>query len=245
MKHGTALSTVVVVPARVEGPTQAEVLAEALREKERALEAARRELEAVDPGRLYDEAKGLGVVQALEGSPLSDPQRRRLAIAIVREARRQGLDPLLVVAVIRSESSFNDRAVSPVGAVGLMQVMPDTGDYLARRRGFRLRHASNLFDHEVNVELGTAYLADLIQRFRSVEAALVAYNAGPGAARRILANEAHRRRFVDGYPRKVLDELDRLKALNAADVATREPTLPRSTSPNEASLYPGVGSHRG
>ena len=143
-------------------------------------------------------------------------------MAIVREARRNGMDPLLVVALIRCESSFNNYAVSNVGAMGLMQVMPDTGSYLADRAGFKLQRHTNLFDSELNVELGTAYLADLIERFGSVERALVAYNAGPGLAKKILAQRDKRERFMAGYPAKVMREFRRLKAQQERELTRAE-----------------------
>jgi soluble lytic murein transglycosylase len=191
-----------------------------LRAKLAAQEAhlARLEEEAA----LYAEAEALGVVAAVEASRLPDRQQRRLAMAIVREARRNKVDPMLVVAVIRCESSFNNYAVSHVGAMGLMQVMPDTGNYLADKAGFKLQRHTNLFDSELNVELGTAYLADLIERFGSPERALVAYNAGPGLAKKILSKRDKRERFMAGYPAKVMKEFRRLKAQQAREVSQRE-----------------------
>ncbi|HEX8436600.1 lytic transglycosylase domain-containing protein [Archangium sp.] len=171
---------------------------------------------------LYAEAEVLGVVEAVEASRLPERQQRRLAMAIVREARRNKLDPMLVVALIRCESSFNNYAVSHVGAMGLMQVMPDTGIYLADRAGFKLERHTNLFDSELNVELGTAYLADLIGRFGSVEKALVAYNAGPTLARKILAKKDKRDQFMAGYPAKVMKEFRRLKAQQARELTRLE-----------------------
>ncbi|HZA50921.1 MAG TPA: lytic transglycosylase domain-containing protein, partial [Myxococcaceae bacterium] len=132
-------------------------------------------------------------------------------------------DPLLVVAVIRTESSFDNYAVSPVGAMGLMQVMPNTGSWLMKRRGARLGRRTNLFDSELNIELGTAYLAELLARFGSVEKALIAYNAGPGAAARILADRAARAKFMAGYPRKVLGELRKLKIAAQGRLADQAP----------------------
>jgi soluble lytic murein transglycosylase len=175
-----------------------------------------------DEAALFEEAWKLGIVDAVKASKLPERQQRRVAIAIVREARLNGLDPLLVVAVIRTESSFNNYAVSPVGAMGLMQVMPGTGQWLAERRGIALGRTSHLFDSELNIELGTWYLAELIGRFGAVDKALVAYNAGPGAARKILANTASRQRFMQGYPRKVLGELRKLEKAAEARVANAE-----------------------
>ncbi|MCY1077773.1 lytic transglycosylase domain-containing protein [Archangium lansingense] len=200
-----------------------------LRAKLAAQEAhlARLEEEAT----LYEEAEALGVTVAVEASRLPERQQRRLAMAIVREARRNKVDPMLVVAVIRCESSFNNYAVSHVGAMGLMQVMPDTGSYLADKAGFKLQRHTNLFDSELNVELGTAYLADLIARFGSPERALVAYNAGPGLAKKILAKRDKRERFMAGYPAKVMKEFRRLKAQQAREVSQREAQKKTSGGP--------------
>jgi soluble lytic murein transglycosylase len=90
--------------------------------------------------------------------------------------------------------------------------MPQTGKWVASQRGKHLAKNTHLFDSELNLEIGTAYLANLIRRFGSLDAALVAYNAGPGAARRILADRAARARFLGGYPKKVVREFQRLKA---------------------------------
>ena len=83
-----------------------------------------------------------------------------------------GIDPKLLLAVIEVESGFNPNAVSPVGAVGLMQLMPDTGSAM---------RAVNLFDPEENVIAGAKYLSIQLNKFGSLELALAAYNAGPGA----------------------------------------------------------------
>jgi soluble lytic murein transglycosylase-like protein len=88
-------------------------------------------------------------------------------------ARRHGLDPLLVRAVIRAESNFDARAVSPKGAAGLMQLMPET----AQRYG-----VDNRFDPRQNVDGGVRYLRDLMAMFDGdLSLALAAYNAGEGA----------------------------------------------------------------
>jgi len=94
--------------------------------------------------------------------------------ALVQEAAaRNGLDPCLIISVMRAESSFNRMAVSPKGASGLMQLMPET----AVRFGVK-----NIFDPRENIIAGATYLRWLLERFGGdVRLALAGYNAGEGA----------------------------------------------------------------
>jgi soluble lytic murein transglycosylase len=93
------------------------------------------------------------------------------------EAARNQLDPMLVAGLVRQESAFESNAMSRVGAVGLMQVMPKTALKLARELKVRYARA-RLTDPGYNLQLGSRYLANLIQGFGTPEAALAAYNAG-------------------------------------------------------------------
>jgi len=93
------------------------------------------------------------------------------------EAARNQLDPMLVAGLIRQESAFESKALSHAGAIGLMQVEPKTALKVARQ--LRVRYArTRLTDPGYNLQLGSRYLANLIQSFGTPEAALAAYNAG-------------------------------------------------------------------
>jgi soluble lytic murein transglycosylase-like protein len=110
---------------------------------------------------------------------------------IAAVAERFALDPLLVVAVIEAESGYDWRAISPMGSVGLMQVMPET----AAQYG-----AQDAYDPIVNIGLGCRHLAGLMERFEGdMKLALAGYNAGPGAVDRFDGVPPYRetRRYVD------------------------------------------------
>jgi soluble lytic murein transglycosylase len=93
-------------------------------------------------------------------------------------ARSVGVEPALVAALIRQESSFNPRATSPVGARGLMQVMPDVGRSLARSRKVAGYSDESLYDPALNIRFGTIHLANLLRRGRPLVQVLAGYNAG-------------------------------------------------------------------
>jgi soluble lytic murein transglycosylase len=102
--------------------------------------------------------------------------------SVRRAAESQGIDPYLVLAVMREESHFEPRIVSPAGAVGLLQLMPGTASLVARTA---LRPA-DLMDPDLNIATGTRFLSGQMRNFHAdVVLALAAYNAGPSTARRI------------------------------------------------------------
>jgi len=110
---------------------------------------------------------------------ITPPEARKLAKVIVDECSTYELDPFLILAVIQTESNFTPKAVSPRGAIGLMQVMPKTGEYVAKDRGISYKGINSLYDPFLNVKLGIHYLSFLAEQFDSVENALAAYNYGP------------------------------------------------------------------
>lgn len=103
---------------------------------------------------------------------------------VVRHARAIGLDPAYVYGLIRQESRFVVDARSGVGASGLMQIMPATARWTARKIGLSGYRPESITDHDTNVRLGTAYLKFALDAFDgSLPLAAAAYNAGPGRPR--------------------------------------------------------------
>lgn len=98
---------------------------------------------------------------------------------ISAEAEYRGLDPFIAAALIRQESMFEQQATSPAGARGLMQIMPATGRALAENLGFEYWHANVLYHPEINVHMGTTYLAHHLDRYAgALPSVFSAYNAG-------------------------------------------------------------------
>jgi soluble lytic murein transglycosylase len=131
------------------------------------------------------------------------------------KAEKRGLNPLLVAGLIHQESVFMADAVSPAGAIGLMQIMPATGRRVAKQIGLEGFRVESLRNPEVNVEIGTAYLEGLVDRYDGDwPKVFAAYNAGPGAVARwtALMPAAETDEFIEGiryretriYTKKVL-----------------------------------------
>jgi len=106
--------------------------------------------------------------------------------ALVEEAKKNGLDPAIVAGLIRQESSWNPRAVSPAAARGLMQLLPSVGASIAASHKYPLWNPALLFDPDVSIELGTAHLSSSLRRDTPPERALAAYNAGASRVTRWL-----------------------------------------------------------
>jgi Transglycosylase SLT domain len=129
---------------------------------------------------------------------LQQVSRQDLLDLIVRHADRQRLSQRLVQAVVQVESGYNPNARSHKGAMGLMQLMPDTARMLA---------VVNPFDPEENVRGGTDYLRSMLDRFGDLQLALAAYNAGPSAVERHRGVPPFRetRRYVERILTLLLD----------------------------------------
>jgi soluble lytic murein transglycosylase len=119
-----------------------------------------------------------------------------------RYSSENELDPYLVASLIRQESEFNPNAISRANAVGLMQLLPVTGKKVAKDVKLRHFNASQLYTPAVNLQLGTRYFKDMVDKFGSFEYALAAYNAGSDRVEDWLAQGKYRdpQEFVESIP---------------------------------------------
>jgi soluble lytic murein transglycosylase len=101
-------------------------------------------------------------------------------LPVIQTVADHGVDPHLVAAIIREESTYNPAAVSQAGALGLMQVTPQTGEKIASRLGGEAFSPERLFDPSYNIKLGSRYLGQLAEKFNHNPIyTIAAYNAGP------------------------------------------------------------------
>ena len=119
----------------------------------------------------------------------------KLSELIVYESKKYGYDPLFLTAVIITESSFNNYARSSKGALGLMQIRPSTGKYLASKVNVEWNGSSSLYDPETNIVLGAYYLNKLFIDFGDLGLALEAYNHGPSRLKRYLKKGYRPKRY--------------------------------------------------
>ncbi len=163
---------------------------------------------------LPDQLDKIFSIVKLHRPDISDAEGWRISEVILEESEKRKLDPMMVVALICVESGFQYTTVSPMGARGIMQIMPDTGKFLTEtlsdEYGFhpaRFRPES-LDDPLLSIRLGVYYLHDLAKQFRNMRLALLAYNAGPGEIQNRLANNVD---FPHDYATLVLDMYHRYK----------------------------------
>lgn len=100
---------------------------------------------------------------------------------VFKYANEYNVDPYLVAAIIKTESNFKPQAKSPQGAIGMMQIMPETGAWVSSQINLTNYSKSKLNDPEVNIKIGTWYISSLKKEFNDdMILALAAYNGGRG-----------------------------------------------------------------
>jgi soluble lytic murein transglycosylase len=177
------------------------------------------------PKILSDDDKVTFVADMIKQELPTHPDSNGIARIIVTESRKADIDPLFVAAVVRAESMFRHKAVSHRGAKGLMQLMPQTGQYVAKLSNIALKGLEDLHNPETNIKVGIWYLKHLGERFGGChEKLLVAYNWGPSNLRRALTNKSSYPRESLQYVQKVLSRHTLWKSELAQYAATRHIT---------------------
>jgi Transglycosylase SLT domain len=147
------------------------------------------------------------------------PRKQALPDVINTASSRYHLDPDLVNSVIHAESGFNPHAVSPKGAQGLMQLMPQTASLLG---------VTDAFDPEANVEGGTRYLRELLQRYHfDLIKALAAYNAGPQRVDQYHGVPPYYE--TQAYVARIIRDFNRKKLAEQKAVAAKHAVVKRAT----------------
>lgn len=141
---------------------------------------------------------------------------------ILQESKEFNVPPTLIAGVIYTESHFNPDATSPIGARGLMQIMPATAAGIAARLSDTSYTADKLFDPATNIRYGTYYLRNLLDRFNNdTDVILVAYNGGAAAANRYqVSHDASIPLETSAYVVKVKRARDAYAQLYGEDLGT-------------------------
>ena len=147
---------------------------------------------------------------ALYKTGLKSNNKDNLPEWILHESKKYDYDPLLLTAVIITESSFNNWARSDRGALGLMQIIPTTGKELAAEVSVQWQGTPSLYDPETNIALGAYYLNKLYLHFGDLGLALEAYNHGPSRLKMYL-KKGHRPKI---YSRQVFKNYSWLLSLS-------------------------------
>jgi hypothetical protein len=152
----------------------------------------------------------LKIFQVIEDFQIgfTDKEKGELTDVISSECNKYDYDPLFLMALIITESSFKRNQVSPKGAQGLMQLKPSTAEGLADNMGIEWEGEKTLHQPEMNIRMGSLHLFKLILEFKDVRKALLSYNMGETALKnRIRLNQPLPKPYLD----KVFSNYEMLK----------------------------------
>ncbi len=115
---------------------------------------------------------------------------REIANAIMHESEHYGFDPIFLMAVIQNESSFNPKMKGSAGEIGLMQIKPDTAEWIAKTYKLEYKGAESLYNPAINIRIGAAFMNKLRNQFASKSGLyLSAYNAGAKKVRMMVSEK--------------------------------------------------------
>lgn len=176
----------------------------------------------------HDQASVERILSSATRRRLGHQETKNLTEAIVTTARDHRVDPVFVATLIKHESGFRRSVVSSAGAIGLMQLLPSTGQFVCALRQTSWGGSQRLCTPSYNLKLGISYLKYLLNQFpHNLSHVLIAYNWGPGNLQRALKN---RRTIPKGpvrYARSILREY--AKARSSQGGATILPEIARQT----------------
>lgn len=160
--------------------------------------------------RITELEEKLQILKAIDDFQIgfTDEEINQLADVIYDESKKFEYDPLFVMAIILTESSFKKDQISDYGARGLMQVVPFVGEDVAPRAGVNWSGKETLQNSESNIKLGTLHLFEYILKFGDVKQALMAYNVGESKFRDLVKTNQP---LPQGYLNKVIDNYSMLK----------------------------------
>lgn len=159
---------------------------------------------------VLDRREKLEIAKAINSynSNLNEESTISFALRICEESKKYEIDWKLVLAIIQAESEFEVYARSHKGAIGLMQVRPNTAKWVSSRLGIKYRGLDSLYDPDYNISLGMHYLDLMRKKYSNIEEALVAYNRGPAGLEREMENNSD---LPAGYIEKVMGYYRELK----------------------------------
>lgn len=160
--------------------------------------------------RISELEEKLQILQVIEDFQIgfTDEEEQQLTDVIYSECQKYDYDPLFLLALIYTESSFKRGQVSSAGAEGLMQIRPFVGRSLADKMGVDWQDSTTLFQPELNIKLGSLHLFEMILKFKDVRKAVISYNLGETALRdRVRLNKP----LPKSYLNKVMDNYQKFK----------------------------------
>ena len=133
------------------------------------------------------------------------PQSQKIAKTLIHEAETHGFDPVFLLAMIQNESSFNPRMIGSAGEIGLMQIKPDTAQWIAKLSRISYHGKNSLFDPVFNIRIGVALLSHLRSQFDSASRLYVsAYNLGAKKVKTLVSRNIVPKEYVKAVMKRYL-----------------------------------------